>query len=207
VWGHHTQIDSKSYEQTYTLSVVRKIKADHEAKFKGVGSSLRKAFEDGYADVTDSIVPTRPNTFDRLESVLPYCRLKLAEEPVRKKEVNALIENMSIVPPDDRAFILAIIRRAIKLKVDDAILVHVDDAAAVLGISQGKLKKKGEALQRYGVGGIDLYGTNRGTDEYHVWIRQPSDYLTWQNIDEFCREVNIKLEDFVLGLRFGALDF
>ena len=204
--GHHTQIDSKSYEETYTLSVVTKIKTDHEGKFKGVGSSLRKAFRDNYADVTDSLVPTKPKTFARLELVLPDCSLEPTDKPARKKQVNALIEKLEIIPPDHLAFILAIIRRAIKLKVDDTILVHVDDAAAALSISPQNLKKLGDALERYDIGGIDLFGTDRGTDEYHVWIRQPSDYLTWQNISAFCHKENIKFEDFVLKLRFAALD-
>lgn len=203
--GHHTQIDSKSYENEYTLAVVRKIKATHESKLKAVGSSLRKAFNDGYADVTDSLVPTKPKTFSRLETTLPYCRLEPDERPQRKKDIGILVDKMSVMPPDDRAFVLAIVRRAIKLKVEGTLLVHVDDAAASLSISQNRLKTKGDALQRYEIGDIDLYGTDRD-DEPHVRIQQPSEYLTWQDIAEFCRKENLSLESFVLHLRFGALD-
>jgi hypothetical protein len=204
--SHHTQIDSRTYEKQYTLAAVTKIKADHEAKLKGVGSSLRKSFEHGYGDVTDSLIPTIPETFAKLETTLPDCRLEPEEEPKRKSDVGELIDKMSVVPPDDRAFVLAVIRRAIKLNVNDSVLVHVDDAAATFSISQSKLKTKGDSLERYGIGDIDLYGTSRGTDEYHVWIRQPSDYLTWQDIAAFCKKQGLKLEDFVLNLRFGALD-
>ena len=203
--GHHTQIDSKAYENKYTLSVVRNIKAEHESKLKAVGSSLRKAFNDGYADITDSLVPTKPQTFTRLEATLPDCRLEPHEKPKRKKDIATLVDKMSVMPPDDRDFVLAIVRRAIKLKVEGTLLVHVDDAAASLSISQTKLKAKGAALERYKIGDIDLYNTDRD-DEPHVWIQQPSEYLTWQDIAEFCRKEKLSLESFVLNLSFGALD-
>lgn len=204
--GHHTQIDSKIYEKEYTLEVVKKIKSEHEGKLKGVGASLRKAFKDGYTDVTDSLRPTKPETFVRLEATLPDCCVRPSEVDKRKREFSQFIDSMSVVPPDDRAFILAIIRRAIKLKSGDATLVHVNDAAAVLGLKHAELKQKGKSLSRYGVGDIDHYSNSRGDEEPHVRIMQPSRYVSWYDINDFCDKQALNLEDFVLRLRFDALD-
>lgn len=204
--GHHKQIDSRAYEAEYTLAKVTKIKTDHEAKLKGVGASLRKAFQKAYTDVTDSLAPTTPRTFVRIEAALPDLRLRPDEELKRRKDFANFVDSMSVVPPDDREFILAIIRRAIKLGNRDAITVHVDDVESVLGLSSDQLKKKGDSLERYKVGDIDLYATDRDTDEYHVRIKDPSGYLTWYDIDAFCKKEGLKLEDLVLHLGFGALD-
>lgn len=203
--GHHKQIDSKQYEAEYPVERVAQIKRDHEAKFKGIGSSLRKAFQTEYADVTDKLNPSIAGSFGRLEQALPDCRLTDEEALPRKKEVAAYIKLISKVPDAERRFMLAAIKRAIKLQQHDRILVHVDDVMSALGVSGAKLKALGSALDRYGVGDLDLYGVG-DRDEYHVMIRDPSDYLSWFDVDRFCRKTGAKLDDFVLDLKFGLLD-
>lgn len=63
----------------------------------------------------------------------------------------------------------------------------------------------GKAMERHGVGDIDHYSTN-GEDEPHVFVRDPSDYVTWFDIVQFCDKSGEALEDFVIRLKFGLLD-
>lgn len=48
--GHHAQIDSKKHEKKWVAAALKKIKADHEKKFKGLDGSLRQAFQDAGQD-------------------------------------------------------------------------------------------------------------------------------------------------------------
>lgn len=204
--GHHTQIDSKRYEDQYPVERVMSIKRDHEAKFKGVGDSLFKAFSNEYVDITDALDPTRARDFVRFEQVLQEDGLGSDEANERREQVTAYVTRMQVVPDAERVFMLAVIKRAIKLDARFGVNVPVTDLRNAIGISQNKLRTMGDALERYGVGRIDLSGTATG-DDYCFWIREPSDYITWFDLSRFCDRVGILLDEFVLRLKFGLLDF
>jgi len=203
--GHHTQIDSRKYEDQYPAGRVTKIKYDHEAKFKGVGDSLFKAFENEYVDVTDSLDPTIARNFIQLEHVLQDGGLELEQAEERRQQVAAYVASMQVVPDAERHFMLAVIKRAIKLDARFGVNVPVIDLRNALGISANKLRTMGDALDRYGVGRIDLSGTPSG-EEYCFWIREPSEYITWFDLFRFCEKAGIMLDEFVLRLKFGLLD-
>lgn len=203
--GHHAQVDSKQRREDFPVSVLTKIKRDHEAKFKGIEDALTHSFDAGYADSTDNLKPTRAKTYARLAAALPEADLKGEDAARREKQVSAYIARMKVVPDAERQFMLAIIKRALKLGTG-GMIVHVDDVKSALGLGHTRIKAMGDALSRYSVGDVDLYGTDRGTDEPHVGIRDPSDYLTWVEIAEFCDKTGVPLDDFVLRLKFGLLD-
>ncbi|MFN4042266.1 MAG: hypothetical protein ACK4I0_11445 [Brevundimonas sp.] len=203
--GHHTQVDSKQRRKDYPVEVLTKIKREHEAKFKGLADALTHSFNTGYADSTDKLKPTDAKTYARLATILPEAALKGEDAARRKKQISAYVAKMKVVPDAERLFMLAIIKRALKLGKDEMV-VHVDDVKSALSVGHSRIKTMGDALSRYGVGDVDLYGTGRGTDEHHVGIRDPSDYLTWAEIAEFCDNTGVPLDDFVLRLKFGLLD-
>jgi hypothetical protein len=203
--GHHTQIDSEKYEDLYPVERVKKIKRDHEAKFKGVGDSLFKAFSDEYVDVTDALDRTKARNFVRFEQVLQEDGLEPDEFIERQEQVAAYVARMQVVPDAERIFMLAVIKRAIKLDARFGVNVPITDLRNAIGISQNKLRTMGDALERYGVGRIDLSGTAAG-DDYCFWIREPSEYITWFDLARFCDKVGILLDEFVLRLKFGMLD-
>lgn len=203
--GHHKQIDSKQYEQQHTVQRVTKIKTDHEAKFKGIGDSLQKAFEHEYVDNTDMLNPTEALTFEKFEQLLIDCRVDPDQRKERQEQVANFISHMKIVPDAERIFMLAVIRRAVKLNTNDGVIVPTDDLKSSISISHAKLEKMGKALARYGVGDIDLYGTPGG-DDYCVRISDPSDYVTWFDLHRFCNCAGMTLDEFALRLRFGKLD-
>ena len=203
--GHHAQIDSKQYEKEYDIEKVRRIKRDHEARFKGIGDSLRQSFRSAYSDATDRINPTGSGLCKRLEQILPDCIVDEDDAKTRSKQLGEYLERMRKVPEQERDFMLSVIRRAVKLGSAKSIIVHVDDVKNALSVPVTRMKSLGSAMERHGVGDIDLYSTN-GRDEPHVFVRDPSDYVTWFDIVEFCDKSGDRLEDFVIRLKFGLLD-
>ncbi|MEY9142059.1 hypothetical protein [Bradyrhizobium elkanii] len=205
--GHHLQIDSKKYESKWPVAAVRKLKADHEARFKGLNGSLEQRFQSEFVDSTESLDPTEPKTYKRLEKLIPECKLEEEDAAKRAKQVKSFLSKARLVPQTERDFMLNVINRAIRLNrsSEGTVLVHVDDIRSAFGIGPTKLKNLGDALARYGVGDVDLYGVG-DTDEYHVRVSNPSDYVTWFDINDFCGKSGATLQDFVVDLRFGLLD-
>jgi hypothetical protein len=202
--GHHAQIDSKKHEKKWSLAAVRKIKADHEKKFKGLDDSLQQAFQNSFVDSTDALSPTNAESFAELERLLPHAKVKSDKKPERKAETDDFLKKMALVPDEERQFMVSLIRRAIKLRAT-SVSVDVDDVKNVFKIGYTKIKKIGEALDRYRVGSVDEVGTRDG-NRYHVMIQDPSDHLTWFEINEFCEVSGHDLDEFVLRLKFGLLD-
>ncbi len=205
--GHHAQIDSKKHESTWTVRKLKKIKAEHEKKFKGLDDSLQQAFQDSYVDSTDRLSPTSATSFAELERLLPECKLRSSQESRRLKQVSDFVRKLGNVPEDERKFMASVIRRATKLDLHEGtVCVHVDDVKSTFKIGHTKIKSLGAALGRYGVGSVDLAGSVNDEDEWHVILRDPSDYVAWADIVQFCDASRCDLDDFVLRLKFGLLD-
>jgi hypothetical protein len=202
--GHHAQIDSEKHEKKWTLAAVRKIKADHEKKFKGLDDSLQQAFQSSFVDSTDALSPTNAESFAELERLVPHAKVRSDKKPERKAETDDFLKKMSLVPDEERQFMVTLIRRAVKLNAS-SVSVDVDDVRSAFKIGYTKIKKIGEALDRYRVGSVDEVGTRDG-NKYHVMIQDPSDHLTWFEINEFCDVSGHDLGDFVVRLKFGLLD-
>lgn len=199
--GHHSQIDSKKAEAKWPIAAVRKIKADHEAKFRGLDATLQRSFESSFVDNTDALDPTPPNTFSALEKYVPDCKVEAEDHAERLKEVTNYLKKMSRVPDTERDFMLAVIKRAEKLgDMGECISVDVYDLNSALGLSHGKIRTLGEALDRYSVGRIDHDG-----DRTHAIIYNPSDFVGWGDIVTFCNKSGRTIDQFVLHLKFGLL--
>ena len=85
------------------------------------------------------------------------------------------------------------------------VCVHVDDVRSALSVTDSKIKSLGAALERHGVGGIDMASVGE-SEEYHVIVHEPSEYVAWADIVRFCEETEHGLEEFVLRLKFALLD-
>lgn len=204
--GHHAQIDSKKHEKEYTVSKLKRIKEVHEKNFKGLDNSLEQAFQNPYVDATDSLSPTVPSYFAKLEKLLPDCEVRTSDARFRSKQIREYVNKLSKVPDNERQFMASVIRRALKLNANnDIICVHVNDVKGSFGIGHERIKELGDALNRYGVGSIDLASVGE-QDDWHVVINHPSEFVAWFDIANFCKASGSDLDDFVLRLNFGLLD-
>lgn len=205
--GHHIQIDSKKYEAQWPVAAVRKLKDDHESKFKGLDGSLKQAFKSAFVDSTASLVPSEPRNCEELERLVPDCKLVQSKDVAKRADqIKNFVAKAAKAPETERDFMLSVIKRALTLGNKDAVVsVHVDDIQNAFKISAQKVKTLGDGLRRYKLGEADLVGTNDG-DEYHVTVWDPSDFLNWFDLDAFCRASGHKLEQFVMKLKFGLLD-
>jgi hypothetical protein len=109
--GHHLQIDSKKYEAKWPVAAVRKLKADHEARFKGLDGSLEQRFRSEFVDSTASLDPSEPKTYKRLEQLVPECKLAEEDAAKRAKQVKAFLKKARLVPQTERDFMLNVINR------------------------------------------------------------------------------------------------
>jgi len=151
--GHHSLVDAKKNAAKWTVAALRKIKADHEAKFRGVDATLQKSFEKGFVDNTEYLDPTYPETFSTLERCVPDCKLRPEEHAKRLKEITDYARKMSRVPEKERGFMLAVIKRAEKLgKIHGGVAVSVFGINSALRLSYSKIRTLCEALDRYDVG-------------------------------------------------------
>lgn len=139
--GHHSHVDSKKNEANWTVAAIRKIKAEHETKFRGLDTTLQQSFESSFVDNTDALDPTHPITFSALEKYVPDCEVDMKDRFKRLKQVTSYLERMSCVPDSERDFMLAVINRAKKLGSNgEGISVNVFDLKSALGLSHGKDK-------------------------------------------------------------------
>jgi hypothetical protein len=205
--NHHLQIDSKQHEDEWTLEKVRKLKADHEAKFKAIPGSLEQRFKSQFADATDELNPIKPRTYKAYEAAFPHMAgMTHKEREKRDKQVSAYVGKMAKVPHDVRDFMLIVIKRSIKLgRHDSGASVHVDDVNGGLGVPHSKIKQFGDSLKRHDVGDVDLVGMGY-EDEMHVSIYNPSSHVDWIELNEFASKKGYSLDDFVIHLQFGLLD-
>jgi hypothetical protein len=205
--SHHRQVDHNKLEAKWPVTRLRKVKAEHEAKFGAIGESIQQAFREHYNDRTDDLGPTEPATFARLDAMQDDA----ADEEVlqaRAKELKRYIKKLRIVPEAERAFMLAVLQRWQKVRSSRSthyVSVDVDDLRSALSMSLSKVQRLGEALSRYDVGYYGEVGLPEG-DRWHVGITDPSDYLPWAEIIAFCKAHSIDLRSFVINLDFAQVD-
>ncbi|MGH6703916.1 MAG: hypothetical protein ACRECG_11025 [Bradyrhizobium sp.] len=155
-------------------------------------------------DTTDALNPTIAGSFAELERLVLHSRMRSDKKPERKAETDEFLKKRALVPDEERHFMVSVIRRAVKLNASSA-SIDVDDVKNAFKIGYSKIKRMGEALDRYRVGTVDEVSTQDG-NKCHVIVYDPSDHLTWFEINEFCDVAGHDLDDFVLRLKFGLLD-
>lgn len=206
--AHHRQVDHKGRVADWPVERLRKIKSDHEAKFGAIGEGIRQSFKRQYKDTTDDLGPTVPTTFARLDA-MPGSNMDGEDERrTREKDLRQYVGKLRVVPDPQREFMSAVLRRWQKVRDPRrhwTVSVDVDDLKSALNMSAGKIRRLGEALSRYDVGGYGEVGFPDG-DRWHVSIADPSDYLPWAEITEFCSAHSLDLASFVERLDFAQLD-
>lgn len=123
--------------------------------------SLQQAFQNSFVDSTDALSPTIAGSFTELERLVPHSKVGSDKKPERKAETDEFLKKMALVPVEERQFMVSVIRRAVKLDAS-SMSVDVDDVRNAFNIGYTKIKKMGEALDRYRIGTVDEVGTRDG---------------------------------------------
>jgi hypothetical protein len=204
--NHHIEIDSKLHEEKWTVEKVRKLKADHESKFRAIEGKLEQSYDSQFVDSTEALNPTDPGDFAAFEAVVPEYGATERSAPKRKKQVNDYIKKMQSVPDTERDFMHKVIQRFIRLDTGrERVSVDAHDLVSAFKMSDRRVQEMGNALRRYGVGELGEVAIG-DRDEWHIEIWDPSDHLSWPDIIEFCDKSGNALSDFVLHLKFGLLN-
>lgn len=198
--SHHRQVDGKN--SRLSVSQLVQMKANHVKRFTEIENTLKKRFTDQLYDITDDIVSTKPST---LSSFIAQSAGELENDDCKTViiEIGAYVDLLSKVPDEHRKFILLILKRIEKRDSwsGENPSLSCNDIQAALNYSQTKIKQLSKGLEEYGVG--HLYNPN---DTWEVFIKNPSDYLCWAEVVEFCNNTKISLECFVENVEFGRLD-
>ena len=209
--NHHAQIDDVKTKNKWTVDRLKLIKREHEDIYRGVDTTLQKAFETGYSDITNNVSPTIAKTFEKFNQImLRAIKTEVLEDSETKKacrlQINQYIKNASKATEKERKFLLAVINRAKKLgQLSDSCSIPVTDVKSCLQISHNEMSRLGDAIKLYGVGDFDLVGKG-DADVYCVNVRSPSDYVSWHDLMTFCEHAHIELASFVVHLDFQQLD-
>ena len=198
---HHTIIDSNS--DKFSTKRIKEIKSKHEAKFSEIGSTLKRSFTSQFEDNTDSIETTRPSQLSKFLKHFPS-NFGPGDVPDVVEHLEDYISKLEKTPLQHREFLLAAFQRAEKLGTEwhGSAAVSVDDLSSALNLSQTKLKREGDALERYQLG----YISERDYRQYWLRLSDPSDYLTLWDLSYFSQATGHSLREFLIDVNFGLLD-
>jgi len=198
---HHTVIDS--CEKQYSVKKLQKWKEAHEQKFSAIGKTLKRAFKKQFDDSTDSIVTTLPKTCKRIHQTVPDAFAD-GDVPDLIAELSDYTNRLNKCPDEYREFMLALYKYAAKQDFDSdgGVVIHVDDVKHIFKLSDRKLKEYGKSLDRHGLGDIDEIDP----DDWHFFLRHFSSFLTWADLNEFCKEYDIDPKTIIVDVKFGVFD-
>lgn len=197
---HHTLIDRDT--KRYSVADLKKMKAAHESKFSEIADTLKQRFESQIKDHTDDTQPTVPVTLNKIRKHFGYDFTK-SEMKSGLKAISDYARRLANLPDEDRTFMLAIIRRSLKLHPKyGTISLDVFDVERALKLGRDSLKNYAHVLEQHSLGGI----VERGDKEWRVEIDDPWDYITWTDIAGYADLKGFALEDVVLGAKFHYLD-
>lgn len=198
---HHTEIDSCA--KTYPVKKLQKWKRKHEKKFSAIGKTLTRAFKDQFEDKTDGIVTTLPKTCKRLQAAVPDA-FSDGDIPDLINEIKDYTDRLNKCPDIYREFILALYKHSKKKGFDDGggITLHADDVKHIFDLSLTKLREYDKGLQRHGLGYVDEIDEG----DWHFFLKDPTSFVTWADIDEYCQIHSIDEKKFIIDVKFGLFD-
>ncbi|MCW3477548.1 hypothetical protein [Limobrevibacterium gyesilva] len=199
---HHDVIDDMKNVADWPVKRLKEIKRQHEDTFREVGETLAKAFRAQFQDSTATTAVQKAKSLARLLAHSTYSDLTTKQVKAAQKGLDAFADRLQNVPQHEREFMLAIVQRAIRLRKKSTAAVNVYDVQSALGLAHETIKKYGEALERYEVGGI----VEADENQYEMQIYDPSDYVGWIDLAGFCADEGIDLRQIIVERRLNLLD-
>jgi hypothetical protein len=129
---HHDVIDDKKNERTWPVSRLQTLKREHEDRFREIGETLRRAYQEQFKDTTAATSVQRPKNLARLLAHPLYNDLTPTQQRELRKHLEKYADQLQIVPAVEREFMLAIVERALRLKRNDMASVNVNDVHSAL---------------------------------------------------------------------------
>lgn len=202
-YEHHIKTND---EKVWTVEKLKKIKADHERRFQ----NPEKAILAGLKDWTQSDELILPKNLDGMLKALdsPFLDADRAEDKERYLEaVLKFLGEYKNVPHDTRLFLGAVVERMLTVEKNGLTNVGThrtsipaDDVRAALNLSLAKLRRNCEALDLYGLGGLD-----EGFGGYEISIRHIYDVPFWYEVLEYCKKAHHSFKTYYLDLDFSGL--
>lgn len=206
-YSHHVETDD---EAVYTVAVLQKIKADHEALFTNPGLRIYEAF----VDRTGQLASRRTETCARLHRILDWGGItpsQMKEDAADLNAVAARLENLDIPA---RRFLCAVVARAHKVRKTRNVqeesgkwLLRWDDFTKSHDRTDGETKNLLQALEAHNLGGHDEmdFGDNY-TDAIALYATPINGWNPWIVLAEFCDKAHEPLESVLVDLEFSRLD-
>ncbi len=206
--SHHRQVDGKNSD--VTVKELKKIKKKHEARFGAASGAIAKRFEEQFDDQTSATVQTLPRDLARYEKWLNdelNCELPDDADQIIT-DISKYVSSLKVVPHEHRNFVLALVERSDRRKEwsDGSVHLSCDDICSSLSIGHTKLKRLVAGLEEYGLGDFHELNDPYGREIPAVRLKDPADSMTWGEITDFCKAIDVELADFILDVQFGLLD-
>ncbi|MBB5357354.1 hypothetical protein HDE76_000536 [Rhodanobacter sp. ANJX3] len=204
-YKHHKKTNDV---EAWTVERMRKMKADHEQRFQ----NPEKAILEGLKDWTQSDELIPPKNLDAMhkQSDSPYLNSDNQDEKkVYLSEVQKYLETYKNVPHDTRIFLGAVVERMLTVEDNGLMKIGIhkttipaEDLRTALNMSRAKLRRSYEALERYGLGGLD-----EGFDgEHFISIRHVYVAPFWIEVAQYCKAVGQHFRTYYMDLNFSGLD-
>ena len=196
---------------TYTVDVLQKMKAAHEARFTNPDPSL-------YQLLRDWTQAYEPSYVQNLRKINRVCDLRMSDQdaPEWIAEVNTFIKNFRNVPIGTRHFFGTVIDRIYRmsgqpvvLEGSSSIAIQCTDIEGALRLSGNQVAAQGRQLEAYRLGCLDHYQF----DSYNDYVLPGiaiyffrSGWPFWFDVAQFCQLQRIPLSVLTEDLDFAVLD-
>jgi hypothetical protein len=199
-YEHHTVTDDVD---KYTVSILREIKATHEAKFSDVARVIQTT-------IADQSLKTQLHAPKSLKRFMgPDCYL--TEEQIQEtiKEVLWASESVKKLPIRTRQLLSIIIGRLGRKQLRgknyryDAGL-YLNEVCEACHMSSAKVRSHVNTMQKYRIARLD---DNDPEGSGIILYETPkSGWFIWGDLQEFCTKENLPLQAILVDLRFDLLD-
>lgn len=180
--------------ERYSVSVLQKMKEQHENKFKNIIEDMSTSF---IADVTKSQLVIYPKTLNSMNKELEWGHGKEELEKTIEIMIDE-INKLENITPASRSVFLTMLERS------EGTTIMLQEVQDLLGLSNKQMAKHLDILTKYQlIGEPEESFYYRGyTSEFCEVIGWPM----WTEIKEYCEKSSVKLTSIVYDMNFDLLD-
>ena len=202
----HTLVDAEP--ANYSVRRLSDWKKKREDQFAAIGDTLQQQYLEEVTDEAELADLETPRTLAGYKKFLDDQNYSHTIDENSPSTVRAYADRLRHLSSGDRELVRAIIEKAISLggyrEGEGGVCVHPDDLKTLrIGnrqLSNYRINKLGDTLDRNGLGGLDDYG------EPQLCITVPDENLTWSELKAYLEQKGNTLRDLICDLKFRLLD-